>query len=50
MWVRTRVHDIFLKKDNFRWLCLVKMTFRNHNFEDKGRIHAYHNGIKVEPF
>ena len=26
------------------------MTFHNPNFEDKGRIHAYHNGIKAEPF
>ena len=36
-----------------RLLChdwLVKTTFHVPNFEDMGRIHAYHNKIKVEPF
>ena len=34
-----------------RLLChdwLVKTTFHVPNFEDKGRIHAYHNEIKVD--
>ena len=47
MWVLE--FTTFSEQRRLSWPWVEKTTFHIPNFEDKGRTHAYHNGIKVEP-
>ena len=53
--VGTSIHDYCRTKTTFtdhvrqRWhFSLVETTFHIPTFEDKGRLHAYHNKIKID--